>query len=90
MKFSLIFLNLVAQQDNLCYIIILHHYRAPVNICLYQDKKRNKTPIDTFATGSKAYDEIKNMQIKSGRVGGKKEERDCKSYAHKTMDEKVK
>jgi hypothetical protein len=89
MKFSLIFLNLVAQQDNLCYIIILHHYRAPVNKCLYQDKKRNKTPIDTFATGSKAQDGIENMQLESERVRGKKQERECKSYAHKTTDEKV-
>ena len=30
------------------------------------------------------------MQLESERVGGKKLERECKSYAHKTMDEKVK
>jgi hypothetical protein len=30
------------------------------------------------------------MQLESERVGEKKQERECKSYAHKTMDEKVK
>jgi hypothetical protein len=30
------------------------------------------------------------MQLESEGVGGKKQERKCKSYAHKTMDEKVK
>ena len=30
------------------------------------------------------------MQFESETVGGKKQERECKSYAHKTKDEKVK
>jgi hypothetical protein len=30
------------------------------------------------------------MQFESETVGGKKQERECKSYAYKTMDEKVK
>ena len=52
-------------------------------------QKKDKTPFDTFATGSKPKTEYKICILKVNEQEGRNLKENVQSYAYKTIDEKV-